>query len=886
MTSRNIDATIGAMAQELAPFETSVADVVKEAVLSRIAFLVPSHCYRWLTTSKTTHFYKKEFFPDYSTKVYEDQVEDIGLKDFGVALICMSIKRHAAPLSAQMHEVQIKNKIDSMNAELKPTLPVLYSKVIKTHWPEFKTHYDKVKSQLPAARDKYRKLLIASANDHAIWYASDAWISPHTECFHHWVKYMALGASPAQVDGLIRDVTAAGFPVPSGVDVLSWRKYSYNGYTPLGHEDIDNDVVPGITKSMRDGYRNQYTVNNYFARRFTEPDPTPGDTNGPGMMYRDYGGSCFHAGTLVLMADRHTLLPVEKLQPGDQVWSPSAKSAVPIALIARPSVSGRPLYCFNDNLSFLFTDAHPFLVYPENELAAHVACVSPEKLARASPTWSAFGIDSLADKSTKLIQVRVQGDGDLVENVFNVSSLDIAVPRIQEETLDKWLHSVKANPSSHAKLYDVILDKTKLCEGGIPVDYVAGSKDMLLRVASEVPPLAAAELNVLIIMQSIIMAISDASKRLDKELQQRPLSSSAHWHQLALIKNQLHNLESHLGSGWFQTALHATAHTTSGLSQDSHREEYVFASSNKLSGRASASVRIDPDNVISSIGSSFFDKKEQSSRSKTMHSPSNEDGTDNFRSVMSYLYDQFIRTHTLEVRAFLDLGFRTIPLLPPSGAEMKFKDGNVLAVSVWGVEFHASKFTGDVSHCRGASVTEMEASIESVSLPLHSDPISAAGMLDVRSPKARYWSSSTENRIFYFSLSGSSILGSTECRLQLKAKVCDKLRLVGDSNVHFHVGSPYMPMSIALDELVDAPAVTNPFMPPSPKPFVEQARLWVDLRLLTMEQVENESMRSKQVWTQEQKQEQAIEFALGAGEAYSKITSTYIAELQISANKD
>lgn len=217
---------------------------------------------------------------------------------------------------------------------------------------------------------------------------------------------------------------------------------------------------------------------------------------------------------------------------------------------------------------------------------------------------------------------------------------------------------------------------------------------------------------------------------------------------------------------------------------------------------------------------------------------------------------------------------------------MKFKQGNILAVSVWGVEFHASKLTGDVSHCRNSSVTELEASIESVPLPLHSGPISADGMLDVSSPKARYWSSSPKNRIFYFSLSGSSVLGSTECRVQLKAKVCDKLRLVGDSDMPFHVHSPYRPMSIALDEIVDMPAVTNLYRPPSPKPFVEQARLWVDLRLLSKEQVENESKRSKEAWTQEQKREQAIEFGMGAGEAYSKITSAYIAGLGSSANKN
>lgn len=329
------------------------------------------------------------------------------------------------------------------------------------------------------------------------------------------------------------------------------------------------------------------------------------------MKYRDYGSSCFHAGTLVLMADRQTLIPVEKLQPRDQVWSPSAKSAVPIALIARPSVSGRSLFCFNDDLSFRFTDVHPFLVYPQKELAAHVACVSPEKLARVSPTWSAFGIDSLANKSTNLIQVSVQRDGNLVEKVFNASALGIAVSRVEGKTLDERIHSVKANPSSHANLYDVILDKTKLCDGGIPVDYVAGSKDLLLRVATEVPPLAAAEPNVLIIMQSIIMAIAEVSKRLDEELQQKQLSSSEHWHQLTLIQNQMNDLESHLGSSWLQGALHATAGTTSGPSQSSQHGEYVFASSNIISGRASAPVQVDPDTFISSIGCSFFDMKQE-----------------------------------------------------------------------------------------------------------------------------------------------------------------------------------------------------------------------------------------------------------------------------------
>lgn len=280
MTSRSIDGIIYDMATELAPLDSSVADAVKEAVLSRIASLVPCKVYTWVSQSLKGRKYKDVFFPDYSKKDYEDEVENIGLDDFGVALICKSIPKYAeSSMSDYMYDDQIKSKIESMNTKLKPTLPVLYSKVIKTYWPEFKRHYDQVKNQLSTARTKYKALLIASAHDHAIWYATDQWDSPHTECFHHWVKYMALGASDSQVDDLILDVKAAGFPVPGEVDVAKWRQHSYLYYKAISNADIDDDVRPNITETVRDGYPNQFRITCYFSKRFTEPGQRTGSKN-------------------------------------------------------------------------------------------------------------------------------------------------------------------------------------------------------------------------------------------------------------------------------------------------------------------------------------------------------------------------------------------------------------------------------------------------------------------------------------------------------------------------------------------------------------------------------------------------------------------------------
>lgn len=546
------------MARLLSPASLSVdiAKELKKAVASRAAASLPG-TYKPGPFRKSKPF-RNIFFPSYSKHPFEDRFQDLGFSGFSVALLCAAIKRHAKKsLRSQMNQGKIDATINQFNNKLTPTIPQVYASAIISKWPDFARLYNLVRHDLPAARVHYRQALLNAAADHALWFASGQWKSPDYECFHHWIKYMALGASPRDVDALIQDIKRAGFPVPRVVDVRSWRSWTSYGYSPVSMKDIEGTVRGPITASTY-LYTSAFVPSPSLAPVFIENGYALDFTarGNPGDPYRDppRGGSCFDKGALVLMADRRTLTPVERLRPGDKIWSPAANAPVSIAVIAHPSVSGRSLHAINGKSDFRFTDTHPFVVHEDSGSDAHNACVDPEKLGLFSPTWSDLGTQKLSSSSIALIQIHLTENRTLTESEMRITSLDTVIPHVEGDHFEHWVRQVKDKPESHGILYDIILDKTELCPGDVPADYVAGTRDMLVRVGSELPPLAAADQNIVMIFRNIIKEISTISYSLDESLGSE-LSLPDYWHRLAVMREELRILEPLLRGNWLQASL-------------------------------------------------------------------------------------------------------------------------------------------------------------------------------------------------------------------------------------------------------------------------------------------------------------------------------------------
>ncbi|CAN8067518.1 unnamed protein product [Agarophyton chilense] len=803
----------------------------------------------------------------------------IGYENFGRALLCSSIQRYSCGnISGMLDWSKIQADAISAFQDLKPHLYLPYSEAIVTEWNSFSALYNRVKHDLRRARGAYRDIVISRANDYAILHATGAWDSSSSELYHHWMKYMALGATANEVDQFIKDAKLAGLPVVWTVDVQFWRTYSYYGFVPFGTSSFDGEA------------REKVLVNHNLAVGGEGRGSCCGLSRAyanTAWRYRYPSSSCFRAGTVVMMEDRKTLSPIEHLEAGDKIWSPSAGAAVNVALIARPLVSGRSLYALNGEKSFQFTSAHPFVLHTEHSLAGHVACVDPIALSHSSPTWSAFGIESLEASSSTLEQLIIEENGNLLESAMKVRSIEVVEPAVSSGSEMEWIQAVKENPSSREMLYDVILETTELCDG-VPVDYVAGSRNMLLRVATEVPPVAAADPNVLIIMKSIIGAIMKFSSGFDDGLR-KIMDPAEKWQQQVEIECRLQRLQHNLLEKWFCMAISLAVYGSSETNSLSLTKggEYIFGNNNS-DGQCSFE-EFELQNAVSNIGAAFFERYEDGSRTNRGLAKSDNSNPGSFRSIMAKLYDAFIISHVQELRGFLDLGFRVFSVPPPTVAlstNEPFHDDHVLAVSVWGIEFHASKLQGHIPHCRHASVAEMEVSIGSKSLATKCEALRFQGPVADYSANMKFWSSSSKKRILYFSLSDSSAIGSNECKVEVRVKVCESLKLEGYAMTNVTAGRKYKHLFISLDESVgmtDAPLQRQRL---APKPFVEQAKLWADVRVLTSAQVEQERTRSAKVWPPERTRQQAMEFASTAGQAYQLVASEYLKQCRTSLGVD
>lgn len=703
---------------------------------------------------------------------------------------------------------------------------------------------------------------------------------------------MALGASPRDVDALIQDIKRAGFPVPRVVDVRSWRSWTSYGYSPVSMKDIEGTVRGPITASTY-LYTSAFVPSPSLAPVFIENGYALDFTarGNPGDPYRDppRGGSCFDKGALVLMADRRTLTPVERLRPGDKIWSPAANAPVSIAVIAHPSVSGRSLHAINGKSDFRFTDTHPFVVHEDSGSDAHNACVDPEKLGLFSPTWSDLGTQKLSSSSIALIQIHLTENRTLTESEMRITSLDTVIPHVEGDHFEHWVRQVKDKPESHGILYDIILDKTELCPGDVPADYVAGTRDMLVRVGSELPPLAAADQNIVMIFRNIIKEISTISYSLDESLGSE-LSLPDYWHRLAVMREELRILEPLLRGNWLQASLSVARKVgsqsspvmalVSGVSQGSlFRQE----DGNPTAGNSGENEDLN----ISEIGSAFMSRKsreisETSGLTVGMRSTAESSGVQSrgFRSVMSFLYEQFVKTQTHELRAYLELGFRTLPV---TRTKKEVGADDIIAISVWGVQFHASKLELMAEDLYDAHVAEMAVQVGGEPLPIILERIGVADSVNVQSKRARFWTSSSQHRIWYYGLSRSSVVGLLDFQSRVEARVTyggNGLSLVGEVDVHVTAQHGYTPVSISLGyQKHNENVELNPYEPPLPATHTEIGELFIDVRWMDINQATEELSAFKMGWSAEMARARAVELALTAGEGYKIVVDETVKKI-------
>ncbi|CAN8066139.1 unnamed protein product [Agarophyton chilense] len=331
--------------------------------------------------------------------------------------------------------------------------------------------------------------------------------------------------------------------------------------------------------------------------------------------------------------------------------------------------------------------------------------------------------------------------------------MDTTVSRVVENSYGAWKKQVKKSSASCERLYDLILERTALCQG-VPVDYITGSRNMLLRDETELPPLAAAEPNVLISMQSVIMAISEFAKSFESSFNGAS-GLVEQWNQLQQIERGLRGLTDSLQRNFLQMGLSF---------------------------------------VVKARGEDKIEGSDESAE---------------FRDVMSRLYDWFIVSHVYEVRAFLNLGFRTLNVpremigskVDSDEKDRLFLEDSVFAVSVWGIEFHSSKLKGEIRRFREANVTEMKAILGFRQLDQHSEATGIEGNLRDTGSTAKFWSPSRKKRIFYFALGHLRTIGLDTCTVELRADVCKHLKLGGNVFVALSARKKYHQLCISLDEI-------------------------------------------------------------------------------------
>lgn len=437
-----------------------VQAAARSALVSKLVSSLPGDTKSMLFGPTKT--YKDIFFPGFVKDSHEGLVKGTDFGKWSTALLCSSIKARASQdsLRRQMLSDKIDPQLLQSFTNFIPQLSNLYAGLLPLLWTDFKLQYDKCSKDLAKARQLYYSGFVESLALHNIWAASNIGPPPSWEIWNHILKYLALGASPADVDKLL-EAAKEKITVPEQFRSQNWKNYKWD-FAQITHEDIDSLASGAINETIFIP-----NIGGYGASQLPCGNAFDFSAIGkPGNIYREppHSGSCFTEDTLVVLADKR-LVSVKDLKVGNQLWSPALNAAVSVAAVVKPRLNGRELYQIAD-AEFCFTSTHPFCV----EGKAAVACMQPHSLSHWGPAWRSLGISQLRC-GVKLQQVILTSGGI--------------------EILPYLLESLHVHSNHHPdyELYDIILE-TVHTPGGEPVDYIAGSKSHLFRVCSELSPLA------------------------------------------------------------------------------------------------------------------------------------------------------------------------------------------------------------------------------------------------------------------------------------------------------------------------------------------------------------------------------------------------------------
>lgn len=428
--------------------------------------------------------FRSVFFPGWQPDPILSLVGDTGLDDtwwngFSVAVLCQAIAEMASDIRGQMLADKINGDVSSFNGALRGRSSRVYSKVLAATFNPLIALFKQVNPT--TAKQQFHDSLLNNVVNRQLWFQAGMWTSPDWEMFNQYAKYIAMGASDAEVDTLIGELTAAGLPVPPQVSQGAWRSYAEE-LRDKPNVDV-NDIRhacsgPVTTATWVQSGRQLVQMPNGNCYEFTARSQ-------PGNPYRrSPGGCCFTGDTQVLDGAGNTV-PLRRVKPGDTVLTRDGTATV--AYVAQPLRAERKLYRLTGG-GPVFVATHPFLNgAPSNPIAAPptVLALEPRSLAWSVPTLSEGGIGTLEVGSTLLSRVPGVGKPPVI----------VTVAGIEEVT----------GGSDDPSLYDLRL----VISSGARQEFWAGQGDTFYLVSPEYPILdqaGAAATAVVAIMEGLFEA--------------------------------------------------------------------------------------------------------------------------------------------------------------------------------------------------------------------------------------------------------------------------------------------------------------------------------------------------------------------------------------------
>lgn len=314
-------------------------------------------------------------------------------------------------------------------------------------------------------KEDYRKQLLDPyfRSSIAAKQASATWNNPSWEMYNHWVKFAACGAMQDDIVSVYNELTTQEpiIKLSGYTDIVPevWRQYSSWHVSPIDSNLLHADQTSASYETTeyqtycRGGMAASCTtipckVTHLYGADFVKSSP----------WYRKSGGSCFAAGTRVLMGDG-TLRLIEDIQSGDEVRGGSNVRTV--AFVSTPLRRGRSLYSIND-CEVKFTETHPLASYDPDLASEELGwmAVSPAITATHIPTLKAHPYQKLD------VDSRLLGYAEDELYPIEVNSL-IQYPAQSHDEI----------------LYDLVL----VPNGSLLDQYIVGDEETRFVVCSEIP---------------------------------------------------------------------------------------------------------------------------------------------------------------------------------------------------------------------------------------------------------------------------------------------------------------------------------------------------------------------------------------------------------------